>query len=159
MKTTSQFILFYGGPFSQWYPSEITIDGVTYNTAEQFMMAMKAQYFNDPETKAQIMATRNPAKQKSLGRQVKNFEASLWNVVSREYVYIANLAKFSEDTMKLILLGTGNKEIVEASPTDTIWGIGLGENDPRALDKSQWRGTNWLGEAIMRVRNDLRKVD
>lgn len=159
MKTTSQLVLFYGGPFSQWYPTQITIDGTTYNTAEQFMMAMKAQYFGDLDTKAKIMATKDPGEQKRLGRQVKNFEAPLWQTVGPEYVYMANLAKFSEPTMKLMLLGTGDKEIAEASPYDSIWGIGLSENDPRALDKSQWRGTNLLGEAIMRVRNDLRKVD
>lgn len=159
MKTENNMILFYGGPFSQWYPYRMVIGGVSYNTAEQYMMAMKATYFGDKESLDKIMATNNPRDQKALGRKVKNFDAGMWSAVSREYVYIANLAKFSEDTMKLMLLGTGNKEIVEASPTDTIWGIGLSEDDPRALDKSQWRGTNWLGEAIMRVRNDLRKVD
>jgi ribA/ribD-fused uncharacterized protein len=156
MKVTDRFILFYGGPFSQWYPCKFQVDGIEYNCAEQFMMASKARFFNDEETLKKIMATNNPREQKALGREVKNFNVPMWSKVSQEYVYIGNYAKFSQDEeLKSILFQYRDREIVEASPTDKIWGIGLSENDPRCKDKSTWQGLNWLGECIMRVRKDL----
>lgn len=156
MNENEQFVFFYGGPFSQWYSSKFTVDGVVYNTAEQYMMAMKADYFGDKETLEKIMKSKDPSQQKALGRMVSNFNAEAWNAVSRGFVYKANKAKFSDPTLKRMLLSTGNKEIVEASPYDRIWGIGLGENDPRRFDKTKWYGTNWLGEVLMKVRTDIR---
>ena len=154
---TDKFAFFYGGALSQWAPSKFKIDEIEYSTAEQYMMAMKAEYFGDEDIKAKIMSTTNPSEQKSLGRMVKNFDAEAWNAVSRGFVYKANMAKFSQNKWCFDdLMLTGDLEIVEASPYDTIWGIGLGANDPRAKDKSQWRGTNWLGEVLMKVRNDLK---
>ena len=151
------FIFFWGGPFSQWYKSDFEIGGVKYNCCEQYMMAQKAVLFGDDEAYKKVMATRDPSKQKAVGRTVRNFDAAKWNLVCRKVVYEGNLAKFSDPTLKQILLSTGDKEIVEASPYDTIWGIGLGEGDPACLDKSKWRGTNWLGIAIMEVRDTFRK--
>lgn len=155
---TDEFILFYGGPYSQWYPSKFEIDGVTYVTAEQYMMAMKAEYFGDLETKAKILATDNPSDQKALGRMVKNFNAEAWNAVARGYVYKGNMAKFSQDKSLLSeMMTTGDREFVEASPYDKIWGIGMRSNHPDILDKTKWLGTNWLGEALTKVRKDLRE--
>lgn len=156
MKTTDKFVLFYGGFLSQWYPVRFQVDGVTYVTAEQYMMAMKADYFGDDTAKAKIMATSDPSEQKAIGRTVKNFDREAWDAVSRGFVYKANMAKFSLDFLKSQLLATGDRELVEASPYDRIWGIGLAVDDPKALDKSQWRGTNWLGETLMKVREDLK---
>lgn len=153
----NNFVFFYGGVFSQWYPSSFKVDGVQYHTAEQYMMAMKAEYFGDDAIKDKIMATTNPSEQKAFGRQVANFDAEAWNAVSRGYVYKGNMAKFSDPKLQKMLLDTADKEIVEASPYDRIWGIGLGQTDPARLDKSKWRGTNWLGETLMKVRNDIRK--
>lgn len=151
MRITDQFVLFYGGVFSQWYAHDMVIDGVTYNCAEQYMMAMKAKTFGDDVTLGQIMSTTDPSKQKALGRKVANFNPDFWSGVAQGYVYRANLAKFSGD-LKQELMETGDREIVEASPYDKIWGIGLDIWDERALDKSQWQGTNWLGECLMKVR-------
>lgn len=154
---TEKYIFFWGGPFSQWFKSDFTIGGTTYNCAEQYMMAQKATLFGDTESHEAIMKTRDPSKQKAIGRTVKNFDANKWNLVCREVVYKVNLAKFSSPALRQILLDTGDKEIVEASPYDRIWGIGLGTDDPRCLDKSKWQGTNWLGIAIMEVRDTFRK--
>lgn len=151
-----QFVFFYGGPFSQWYRSLFLVDGVIYNCAEQYMMAQKALLFEDEEAHHKIMKSHSPSDQKATGRKVKNFDADKWNLVAKSITYRANLAKFSTPHLKGILLETGNKEIVEASPTDRIWGIGLSETDPDRLDKTKWRGTNWLGEVIMQVRDTLR---
>ena len=149
-------LFFYGGFFSQWYAADFIIGGVTYNTAEQYMMAMKADYFQDFETKKRIMQTKNPREQKALGRVVKNFNVDEWNKVSRTFVFAANEAKFRQNPYLLdYILSTGDRELVEASPTDIIWGIGLAENDSRIHDRTQWRGTNWLGEVLMNVRTYL----
>lgn len=155
--TNDKFVFFWGGPFSQWFKSDFTINGTKYNCAEQYMMAQKALQFGDDEAYKEIMRLKDPSKQKAVGRQVKNFDPNKWNTICRKVVYDANLAKFSDPTLKQYLLDTGNKEIVEASPYDRIWGIGLGTDDPRCLDKTQWQGTNWLGEAIMQVRDTFRK--
>ena len=157
MKTTDKMVLFWGGPFSQWYPQKMIIDGIEYNCCEQYMMAQKAALFADAEAINKIMATDEPRLQKAIGRTVKNFNAPMWEKICRDVVYRANLEKFSNPRLKEYLMNTDDKEIVEASPYDKIWGIGLGEDDPRALDKLQWQGTNWLGEALMQVRETLRK--
>ena len=155
---SEEFVLFWGGCFSQWYKADMVIDGVSYNCCEQYMMASKASFFGDEEICKQIMSTKDPKKQKALGRKVCNFDAAKWDSVCRDIVYRANYAKFNqnEDCFKE-LMETGDKTIVEASPYDKIWGIGLAEDDPRALDRNQWQGTNWLGEAIMKVREKIQK--
>jgi ribA/ribD-fused uncharacterized protein len=154
------FVFFWNGTYSQWEPSKFTVDGIEYNTAEQYMMAKKALVFKDQESYDMIMYANNPRDQKAFGRRVKNFDADVWSVISREVVYQANYAKFTQNPkMREELMATGDLEIVEASPVDKIWGIGLGENDPKAWDKATWEGTNWLGEAVMRVRQKLREEE
>lgn len=154
----SDFIFFWGGTYSQWCPSVFKIDGVEYNCAEQYMMAKKALLFGDYDSLALIMNTKEPKEQKALGKKVKGFNKEKWETYCRDYVYDANYAKFTQNSeMQKELLATGDKEIVEASPEDKIWGIGLHETNPLAWDKSTWEGTNWLGEAIMKVRKKLRE--
>ena len=154
------FIFFWNGTFSQWTPSDFVIDGIKNVTAEQYMMAKKAELFEDADAYIQIMKSKNPSEQKRLGRSVKNFDKDLWEKVCRKIVYDGNKAKFSQNpTMKAELMATGELEIVEASPYDKIWGIGLHETDPRAWDKATWQGKNWLGIEIMKVRKKLREDD
>jgi len=151
------FVFFWNGWPSQWHPAEFTVDGVAYTCTEQFMMAEKARLFGDDETLRQILATASPREQKALGRQVRGFDADRWTAACRDVVHRGNVAKFSQNAdLKALLLATGDKTLVEASPTDRIWGIGLAADDRRATDRSAWRGKNWLGEALMRVRADLR---
>jgi ribA/ribD-fused uncharacterized protein len=153
---TDKYIFFWGGTFSQWCPSKFVIDGVEYNCCEQYMMAKKALLFEDVDSYNKIMNTKGPKEQKALGRKVKNFNKDKWETVCREVVYEANYAKFSQNSlMKKELLRSGKLEIVEASPEDKIWGIGMHESHPDINDKTKWQGTNWLGEAIMRVRETL----
>ena len=153
-----QFEFFWDGPCSQWYTGSIfEIDNVEYNCAEQYMMAGKAAFFEDEAILEEIMETDLPRAQKALGREVRGFDASRWDAVSRDVVYVGNMAKFSQSEHLLeYLLSTEDREIVEASPHDKIWGIGLREEDQRATDRSQWQGTNWLGEVCMAVRQALR---
>lgn len=152
----SDFTFFYGGPFSQWAHSDFVIDGKTYLTAEQWMMAEKARVFGDEEIRKKILATRDPREQKALGRQVKNFDPNKWNAVSRDIVYKGSYAKFKQNNfMQEVLLKTKGTLLVEASPTDCLWGIGLSADNPDAQEQSKWRGVNWLGEVLTKVRNDM----
>ncbi len=106
------------------------------------------------------MESESPREQKAIGRGVRGFRAEEWEAVAKDYVYFGNWAKFSQNPplLKLLLDTTASTTLVEASPYDTIWGIGLGEEDPRARERATWRGTNWLGEVLTRVRDDLRKT-
>lgn len=163
MKETDTMLLFWDGFPSQWHDSYFYDENfILYNCCEQYMMAQKALLFNDKEMYNAIMTATNPRQQKAIGRKVgtgtgaKPFDADAWNVACRNVVRRGNLFKFSQnEDLKKLLLATGDKLIVEASPLDKIWGIGLGEDDPRALDPQQWQGTNWLGEDVMFVRKLL----
>jgi len=159
MRVTNNSVFFWGGIYSQWYKSTFTVEDVEYVTAEQYMMAMKAKTFEGNEDILEkIMSTSNAKRQKELGREVRNFNSEKWNEVSRKHVRDANIAKFSQNAkLKSELLKTGNKEMVEASPHDRIWGIGLHWDDDDVLDKSKWKGTNWLGEAIMEARDTIKQ--
>ena len=154
-----RFTFFYGGYASQWASSFFTIDGVVYNTAEQYMMAEKARLFGDDDALEIIMGTDNPKIQKATGRTVRNFNRDVWEKNAKLIVYRANFAKFTQNKEMLNwLLSTAGTTLVEASPWDTIWGIGLNANDPRARDRNQWQGTNWLGEIITQVREDIQTM-
>lgn len=160
-----EFVLFWDGPFSQWCKSTFMTESIyvgteKYTCAEQYMMSEKALFFKDFETRKEIMSTDNPRIQKELGRKVKGFNAEEWSKVAKQIVFRGNLAKFTQNPeLKRALMETGTKTIVEASPYDTIWGIGLGEEDPRALDRATWKGLNWLGEVVTDVREFIKIKD
>ena len=109
MKESDEFVLFYGGPFSQWCPSVFELNGLRYNCTEQWMMACKARLFGDTESEKAIMQSTKPWDQKAIGRKVNNFVQD-----------------------------------------------GLAENDPKALDRKNWRGTNWLGEVLTELRDEYK---
>lgn len=156
---TSTMVLFWQPPglFGQWTPSPFTVDGDHYTCAEQFMMAEKARLFADEHTRRQILATDSPRDHKALGRQVRGFVSDVWDRERLAIVVRGNLAKFSQNPeMRAALLATGDKLLVEASPLDKIWGVGLRADDPKIHDRDKWRGKNLLGEALMRVRAELR---
>lgn len=151
---------FWSGPFSQWHKCSFVVDGIQYNCAEQFMMHKKALLFGDTETAERIVKTTNPLVQKQLGRRVRGFDADLWNHHARAIVYEGNYAKFSQnDHLRHLLLDTSPTFLVEASPYDRIWGIGLDEETARRTPKDQWPGKNWLGQVLTYVRDDLLSAD
>jgi ribA/ribD-fused uncharacterized protein len=156
--TTDRHVFFWNGWPSQWHPSEFTIDGIAYNCCEQFMMAEKARVFRDAESERTILRARDPHTQKAVGRKVAGFDETLWNSVCRGIVYRGNLAKFLQNAdLALSLMETGERVIVEASPYDRIWGIGLGPDDARIHDEASWQGHNWLGIAVMQVRDQFHR--
>lgn len=150
-------VFFWGGIYSQWHRVKFTVGGVTYNCAEQFMMHQKAVMFGDVANASRIMAEKDPRKQKALGRKVEGFIKDQWDKAAISIVTQGNIAKFEQNPSLLKqLLATEDKLIVEASPKDDIWGIGLDEYDALRTPQSEWKGTNWLGISLMAARTHLR---
>ncbi len=150
--------MFFGeeSPFSQWHRCAFTVTGVTFGCAEQFMMHGKARLFADAAIAEQILAAGHPRSHKALGRKVAGFDDGAWRAARQGIVATGNRAKFTQNpVLRDALLATRGTELVEASPFDKIWGIGLGATDPRAQDPGQWRGTNLLGTILTALRDEL----
>lgn len=144
---------------SQWWESPFTVDGITYATAEHWMMAEKARLFGDTAIAEKIIACKKPGEAKALGRTVQNFDNATWEAKRFEIVCEGNVHKFGQNaTLKDYLLQTGDRVLVEASPVDFIWGIGLTGDKPEAMNPAKWRGLNLLGFALMEVRDRLRST-
>lgn len=141
--------------FSQWYEAPFMVDGLRYPTAEHFMMAEKASLFGDFATRDQVLRAASPGAAKALGRQVRGFDDGIWIKSRFSIVVRANIAKFSQNAeLGHFLKQTGSRVLVEASPVDKIWGIGLAQDDAQANDPNLWRGLNLLGFALMQVRSE-----
>ena len=141
---------------SQWYPASFEIGDVHYPTAEHYMMAEKAQLFGDNETLQKILTASDPAEAKNLGREVKGYQDDIWKQHRFEIVVRGNAAKFAQnEKLKAFLQATGEKVLVEASPSDRIWGIGLDASNPDAQNPAKWRGLNLLGFGLMEVREGM----
>ncbi|MEU7740083.1 NADAR family protein [Nonomuraea sp. NPDC049158] len=144
------------GCLSQWWPVTFSEDGHTFASAEHYMMAHKAWLFDDHQTAAEILAAEHPGEAKTLGRAVRDFEEDVWNAHRFDIVVRGNLAKFAQHPdLADFLLGTRNRVLVEASPRDRIWGIGLTADDERAASPATWQGLNLLGFGLMSVRDAL----
>jgi len=165
---TPEYLLFWGhrakpntvtrACFSQWWPSKFIVGEDAFETAEHWMMAHKAKLFGANEIYSQILNNPDPGAAKGLGRKVENFDANIWDANKFNIVVEGNFHKFQQNEALLeFLLATEGKVLVEASPVDTIWGIGLAKDHEDALSPAKWRGPNLLGYALMTVR-DLLKV-
>lgn len=144
--------------FSQWYESPFAVDGVTYRTAEHWMMAKKAMLFGDLEIFEKIVISDKPVEVKDLGRRISGFDDEIWTAERYEIVKAGNLHKFKQQPeLSEYLLETGNRILVEASPVDRIWGIGLAQDHVDASNPNRWLGLNLLGFALMEVRDLLAK--
>lgn len=143
--------------FSQWWLSSFEVDNVTYKTAEHWMMAKKAELFNDKEVLEKIIKANSPAEAKKLGREVKNYDDAVWLENRYEIVRQGNFYKFSQNkNLKEFLINTKDRVLVEASPVDPIWGIGMASDHKDVLNPKKWRGPNLLGFALMEVRDELK---
>jgi ribA/ribD-fused uncharacterized protein len=141
---------------SQWWPSPFVVDDVVYATAEHWMMAAKARLFEDREAEQRALAAGSPAEAKKEGRLVRGFDETTWERERFRIVVEGSVHKFASDpALRSFLLGTGSKVLVEASPMDRVWGIGLAANDEAASHPERWRGLNLLGFALMQARERL----
>lgn len=162
MRTTDTHVYFWGEFLSNFYLTEIhspydcSIRNFIFDSSEQLFMFEKAIHFKDYESAYHIMMTSDPKTAKTIGRQVKDFDFDEWNHVSYDKMLMACRAKFSQnDDLKNKLLATGQRIIVEASPVDNIWGIGLHYSNDLVLDEKNWLGENRLGKVLMQVRDEL----
>lgn len=156
MSTKFTFFFTEASPFSQWHRCSFTVGADRFGCAEQYMMHGKALLFGDVEIAAKILAVAHPRDHKALGRNVKNFDDAVWKREREAIVLAGNRAKFTQNPELLeLLLATAGTTLVEASPRDRIWGIGLSASDPRAHDPAQWRGQNLLGAILTRLRDEL----
>jgi ribA/ribD-fused uncharacterized protein len=142
--------------FSQWFPAAFEVAGETYATAEHWIMAEKARLFGSDDVRQRIIAAKHPAEAKKLGRQVRNFDPQVWDAQKYALVVTGNYHKFSQHAeLRDYLLTTQSRVLVEASPVDAIWGIGLAADHPDATQPATWPGQNLLGFALMEVRDEV----
>jgi len=141
---------------SNWYPASFEVDGQAYPSVEHYMMASKARLFGDQAREHQVLKASSPGEAKSIGRKVRGFEEETWRKHRFQIVTDGCVAKFLQNLdLKEFLLTTGSRVLVEASPVDRIWGIGMASDDPNSLKPSHWRGENLLGFALMQARTRL----
>lgn len=156
MKNYTEFYFFYKTrhPFSNWHRSPFTDeDGIDYNCSEQYMMYKKAMLFGDSYIAKKILTKSDPRDQKDLGRMVANFDTKKWSDNAKKIVYEGLKLKFDQNPdLKKVLMQTSGKLLVEASPYDKVWGIGLAEDNPKIYDRNNWRGENWLGIVLTELR-------
>lgn len=145
------------GCLSQWWPAPFAVDGRTFATAEHYMMWHKAMLFDDPNSAEQILRASHPRQAKDSGRGVAGFDQARWEASRYEIVLAGSIAKFTQHPdLRRFLLNTSDRVIVEASPLDRVWGIGLTTDDPRASQPEHWRGLNLLGFALTEARTIIR---
>lgn len=156
MQFSDQYFFYWSGPFSQWHRSEFTHAGQSFDTAEQAMMYEKAMLFEDRSIAEEIRSEKDPGRQKALGQQVKPFDATVWDQNKVAIVTEINRAKFGQNKgLRRKLFQTAPLQLVEASPMDTIWGIGLDAKQAETTKPEFWPGQNLLGQILTKVRQEL----
>lgn len=159
MLITNTHIYFYSKTcFSNWHKSTQfdLITKIPFKCSEQHFFWYKADFFKDLEIRNNIANLDfDPGKAKELGRNVRGFNQHAWDAVKFGFMVYVCYCKFNFSILRDRLSETGSKILVEASPTDLIWGVGLGENDSKITDDKNWLGQNLLGKALMEVRKTL----
>lgn len=154
---TDTHVLFLRGPFSNFVTSDIKYRGQSFATTEQAFMYAKAVEFNDEGTATKLLdPTLEPWAAKVLGREVKGYSDHVWDKVRYTRMLEVNREKYKIPRYRQLLLGTGDKLLVECNPRDVVWGIGLAEDDSRCLNESEWKGQNLLGKVLMQIRTELK---
>jgi ribA/ribD-fused uncharacterized protein len=163
MSPDGTLLLFYGSIYSNWAEAKFydSVSRQWFESSEHYFMWSKAQEFGDVVAMAHIMKVgRHPATCKAIGKQIKGYDERRWDAVRYEIMVHACMMKFTQNKeMGEALMATNGATLVEASPVDKVWGIGLGEHDKRAMFPAQWQGQNLLGKALMEVRTRLRKMN
>jgi ribA/ribD-fused uncharacterized protein len=166
---TLKYVFFWGhtnkynedvGKFclSQWFESPFSVGSISYNSAEHWMMANKALLFGHKSNFDKIVNCEKPGEAKELGRQVLGYDEQTWNEKKFDIVKLGNIHKFNQyPKFADFLLKTEKRILVEASPVDNIWGIGLSQDSSDIENIYAWRGQNLLGFALMATRDFLKE--
>ena len=145
---------------SQWWKCSFVEDDITFCCAEQYMMYKKALLFEDYAIAKEILKQKSQKKIKELGRLVRNFDSKIWDEHKFEIVLKGNILKFSQNPeLREYLLSTGKKILVEASPFDTVWGVGLKKESSDICLPQKWKGQNLLGFALMETRDRIQSAN
>jgi len=156
MRPQAPYHFFWSGPFSQWHPSLIKLDGVIFDFAEQAMMHQKALLFEDTQAAERILSAPEPSEQKAIGQQVRAFDQATWDARKINIVLRISRAKYQQnDGLRRKLFQTGRALLAEASPHDLIWGIGMDAKTAAVTDPDYWPGQNLLGRILTQVRDEM----
>ena len=160
MRETESHIYFFRGKdiYSNFHLCNINFNGITFFCAEQALMYYKAKLFKDTDIAILILKNNNPREIKQLGRKVKDFDEDIWLKERDDILFRILYQKFYQHQYLKNELLKNNKILVEASPYDKIYGVGLSENDDNILNSENWKGENLLGYTLMKVREELREL-
>lgn len=172
MRVTPTQVLFWGGPASQWYKSDfegylpvvVQRDGgrrirkgemlYKFSSAEKYMMMAKASIFGDPAGLRRLEPLHDVKEIKKAGRQVLGFDQEVWDSSNLAAVTIGNYYKMTQnDGLWAFVNEMGDRQYVEGSPVDKVWGVALSWDDPLIEDRSNWKGENRLGQCLDNVWN------
>jgi ribA/ribD-fused uncharacterized protein len=149
------------GYLGNWYNSPFTIDNIQFINSEQYFMWRKLKEF-DPDNdqlEKELLKSTNSAEMKAIGQQVKNYKDKVWATIRYDVMKTGLLQKFIQNPHLLTkLLNTKDAILVEASPRDKIWGIGLNAEHAMSVGKENWPGENLLGKCLMEVREMLKNT-
>lgn len=154
-----EFVFFWGGSFSNFskVSEGVEYKGKIFPTSEHAFMYGKALQFKDLDIAKQLETAKTPKDAKRLGRKVKGYDDEVWSDVRYEIMKEVCLSKYTRSPYhKRQLLNTGTKELVEASPYDKVWGIGMSKDDNGVEDRRNWKGENLLGKVLMEVREEIK---
>jgi ribA/ribD-fused uncharacterized protein len=170
MRVTPTQVLFWGGPASQWYKSDfegylpvvVQRDGgrrirkgetlYKFSSAEKYMMMAKASIFGDPAGLRRLEPLHDVKEIKKAGRQVLGFDQEVWDSSNLAAVTIGNYYKMTQnDGLWAFVNEMGDRQYVEGSPVDKVWGVALSWDDPLIEDRSNWKGENRLGQCLDNV--------
>ena len=143
-------------PLSNHFPAKFQSEGQVFYSSEQYLMYKKAKQFKDDESAQRILSTKSPVEAKLIGKKISNFNAAVWKEVAEDYMYTAMYLKFRQnEDLALFLKNTNGTELVEASSSDTYWGVGISLRSKNLFDPTKWRGKNKAGKVLTRVRQTL----
>lgn len=129
------------------------IEGKNFFCAEQFMMVGKVLLFGPTMIDEYFKTCKHNSACKRFGRKVPNYNEKVWTNINLAWVTVGNYLKFSQnETLKDHLVKTGDALLVEASPRDSIWGVGMSVDHPDIMNPKKWKGLNKLGKALMKAR-------